>query len=64
MIDCFRQVIKNKGVMALWSGLTANMVKVRFVLCVHVMAEIKITSALYVFYVNVLRFDFGSVCQL
>lgn len=28
MIDCFRQVIKNKGVMALWSGLTANMVKI------------------------------------
>lgn len=28
MVDCFRQVIKNKGVMALWSGLTANMVKI------------------------------------
>ncbi|TRY97943.1 hypothetical protein DNTS_000280 [Danionella cerebrum] len=28
MMDCFRQVIKNKGVMALWSGLTANMVKI------------------------------------
>ncbi|KTF94450.1 hypothetical protein cypCar_00024911 [Cyprinus carpio] len=28
MIDCFRQVIKNKSVLALWSGLTANMVKI------------------------------------
>lgn len=48
--------------MALWSGLTANMVKVRFVLCAHVMAEIKITSALYVFYVNGhTTFDIGYV---
>ena len=28
MLDCFRQVIKTKGILTLWSGLTANMVKV------------------------------------
>ncbi|XP_062332729.1 solute carrier family 25 member 43 [Osmerus eperlanus] len=28
LTDCFRQVIKNKGIMALWSGLTANLVKI------------------------------------
>uniref|UniRef100_A0AAY4E7S8 Solute carrier family 25 member 43 n=1 Tax=Denticeps clupeoides TaxID=299321 RepID=A0AAY4E7S8_9TELE len=28
MIDCFRQVIKTKGVLALWSGFTANLVKI------------------------------------
>ncbi|KAG7465086.1 hypothetical protein MATL_G00172450 [Megalops atlanticus] len=28
MLDCFRQVIKNKGFLSLWSGLTANMVKI------------------------------------
>ncbi|KAL2077212.1 hypothetical protein ACEWY4_026716 [Coilia grayii] len=28
MVDCFRQVIKTKGILTLWSGLTANMVKI------------------------------------
>ncbi|XP_028315568.1 solute carrier family 25 member 43 [Gouania willdenowi] len=28
MIDCFIQVVKNKGVLSLWSGLTANTVKI------------------------------------
>ncbi|KAJ8351224.1 hypothetical protein SKAU_G00227000 [Synaphobranchus kaupii] len=28
MLDCFRQVINNKGILSLWSGLTANMIKI------------------------------------
>ncbi|XP_014055143.1 solute carrier family 25 member 43 isoform X1 [Salmo salar] len=28
MLDCFRQVIRNKGILTLWSGITANMVKI------------------------------------
>lgn len=28
VVDCFRQVIKTKGVLTLWTGLTANMVKI------------------------------------
>ncbi|XP_017330518.1 solute carrier family 25 member 43 isoform X2 [Ictalurus punctatus] len=28
MIDCFKQVIKTKGVLSLWSGITANMLKI------------------------------------
>nr|XP_015207068.1 PREDICTED: solute carrier family 25 member 43 isoform X1 [Lepisosteus oculatus] len=28
VVDCFRQVIKAKGVLSLWSGLTANLVKI------------------------------------
>ena len=29
MIDCFTQVIRNKGVLSLWSGLAANTIKVQ-----------------------------------
>ncbi|KAG7517707.1 solute carrier family 25 member 43 [Solea senegalensis] len=28
MIDCFIQVVKNKGVLSLWNGLTANIIKI------------------------------------
>ncbi|MBN3297487.1 solute carrier family 25 member 43 [Amia ocellicauda] len=28
VVDCFRQVIKSKGILSLWSGLTANLVKI------------------------------------
>ncbi|XP_073417070.1 solute carrier family 25 member 43 [Dendrobates tinctorius] len=28
VLDCFRQIVKTKGVLGLWSGLTANLVKV------------------------------------
>ncbi|KAM6953262.1 solute carrier family 25 member 43 [Aplochiton taeniatus] len=28
MMDCFRQVVKNKGLFSLWNGFTANMVKI------------------------------------
>ncbi|XP_077434759.1 solute carrier family 25 member 43 isoform X1 [Vanacampus margaritifer] len=28
VMDCFVQVVKNKGVLALWSGLTANTIKI------------------------------------
>lgn len=28
IIDCFKQVIKTKGVLSLWSGITANTLKV------------------------------------
>ncbi|KAG9463867.1 hypothetical protein GDO78_020914, partial [Eleutherodactylus coqui] len=28
MIDCFRQIVKTKGVFSLWNGLTANLLKV------------------------------------
>ncbi|XP_058506562.1 solute carrier family 25 member 43 [Solea solea] len=28
MIDCFVQVVKNKGVLSLWNGLTANIIKI------------------------------------
>ncbi|CAB1454012.1 unnamed protein product [Pleuronectes platessa] len=28
VMDCFIQVVKNKGVLSLWSGLTANMIKI------------------------------------
>lgn len=28
--DCFIQVVRNKGVLSLWNGLTANTVKVQF----------------------------------
>ncbi|KAJ8255112.1 hypothetical protein GJAV_G00201040 [Gymnothorax javanicus] len=27
-LDCFRQVIRNKGILSLWSGLTASMIKI------------------------------------
>ncbi|KAJ8281674.1 hypothetical protein COCON_G00041930 [Conger conger] len=27
-LDCFRQVVKNKGILSLWSGLTANVIKI------------------------------------
>lgn len=33
MADCFRQTVKNKGVLGLWSGLTPSLLKVRF--CFH-----------------------------
>ncbi|KAM4697010.1 solute carrier family 25 member 43 [Rhinophrynus dorsalis] len=28
MLDCFKQVVKTKGVLSLWNGLTANLIKV------------------------------------
>ncbi|XP_044124381.1 solute carrier family 25 member 43 [Bufo gargarizans] len=28
VLDCFRQIVKTKGVLSLWSGLTANLLKV------------------------------------
>ncbi|XP_075040402.1 solute carrier family 25 member 43 [Mixophyes fleayi] len=28
MLDCFRQIVKTKGVLSLWNGLTANLLKV------------------------------------
>ncbi|XP_064422617.1 solute carrier family 25 member 43 [Latimeria chalumnae] len=28
MVDCFRQIVKTKGLTGLWSGLTANLVKI------------------------------------
>ncbi|XP_030066045.1 solute carrier family 25 member 43 [Microcaecilia unicolor] len=28
MVDCFQQIVKTKGVMGLWSGLTANLLKI------------------------------------
>ncbi|OCT67581.1 solute carrier family 25 member 43 [Xenopus laevis] len=28
MVDCFRQIVKTKGVLSLWNGLTANLLKV------------------------------------
>ncbi|AWP11919.1 putative solute carrier family 25 member 43 [Scophthalmus maximus] len=28
MMDCFIQVVRNKGVLSLWNGLTANMIKI------------------------------------
>ena len=31
ILDCFRQMIRNKGVFSLWSGFTANTVKVRMI---------------------------------
>ena len=30
MMNCFIQVVKNKGVLSLWNGLTANTIKVSF----------------------------------
>lgn len=30
MADCFRQTVKYKGVLGLWSGLTPSLLKVRF----------------------------------
>lgn len=35
MIDCFTQVVKNKGILSLWNGLTANTIKVQFLLYVQ-----------------------------
>lgn len=34
MIDCFSQVVRNKGILSLWNGLAANSIKVEFHLCV------------------------------
>lgn len=34
MIDCFSQVVRNKGILSLWNGLTANSIKVEFHSCV------------------------------
>ncbi|KAM4621229.1 solute carrier family 25 member 43 [Polymixia lowei] len=28
MMDCFQQVVKNKGILSLWSGFTANTIKI------------------------------------
>lgn len=30
MIDCFSQVVRNKGILSLWNGLAANSIKVEF----------------------------------
>lgn len=30
MIDCFIQVVRNKGILSLWTGLTANIIKASF----------------------------------
>lgn len=28
LVDCFKQTVKTKGVLALWNGLTANLLRV------------------------------------
>lgn len=36
MMDCFKQVIKTKGVLSLWSGITANTLKVTLLyVCIY-----------------------------
>lgn len=29
MTDCFAQIVKHKGILSLWNGITANMIKVQ-----------------------------------
>lgn len=33
VVDCFRQIVKIKGILSLWNGLTANLLKVTLFVC-------------------------------
>ncbi|MEE6496890.1 hypothetical protein FKM82_002518 [Ascaphus truei] len=35
MLDCFRQTVKTKGVLGLWNGLTANLLKVNYFMFIY-----------------------------